>query len=88
MALSGVFFYTLNQAIGFYSLHITDLGGAVLIHLFGACFGLACSKALGRKEWHNKPELHVISRNSILIAIIGTLFLVTYFPSFNGLFAY
>lgn len=51
MALSGVFFYTLNQAIAFYSLGTSDLGGAVLIHLFGACFGLACAKALGRKEW-------------------------------------
>lgn len=58
-----------------------------MIHLFGACYGLAASFALGRKEWVIEPHTTAFSRHSILYAIIGTLFLISYFPSFNGLLA-
>jgi ammonium transporter Rh len=47
MALFEVLFYCLNAQIAVY-LFITDIGGSMIIHTFGAFFGLAVSKALAR----------------------------------------
>lgn len=47
MALFEVFFYCLNAQIAV-NLLIIDVGGSMVIHTFGAFFGLAVSKALAR----------------------------------------
>ena len=43
MAIWELFFYTLNEHIGIAEIQVTDIGGSMIIHLFGAVFGLAVS---------------------------------------------
>jgi ammonium transporter Rh len=56
---------------------LTDIGGTYLDHMFGAYFGLSISLVLGKPpaepEMGNSPDI---------FALIGTLFLWIYWPSF------
>jgi len=82
VAIFEVIFYNVNENIGL-ELGISDVGGSYVIHMFGAYFGLACSKVLspasssGRSD--NAPVYH-----SDLFAMIGTIYLWMYWPSFNA----
>ena len=42
MASIQIFFYTLNKAIIEYAFKASDYGGSMVIHVFGAYFGLVC----------------------------------------------
>ena len=63
-------------------LGIVDVGGSIVVHTFGAYFGLAASKMYGqpRNEKHNASEYH-----SDMFAMIGTLFLVKFHVHFDFL---
>lgn len=82
-------FFTLNAVVLFEVLYVADIGGAMTIHMFGAYFGLAATyffepkKALAHSEGKDGGNY-----NSQLIAMIGTVFLWMYWPSFNGILAY
>lgn len=63
---------------------VADLGGSMVIHSFGAFFGLACSFALSfRKKILGTKNLGDSYTNNT-IAMVGTVFLWMYWPSFNG----
>lgn len=70
----------------FVPMGATDAGGAMIIHAFGAYFGLAATWRIAR----DKPEVgaeHVkngANYNSNLTSMIGTLFLWIMWPSFNA----
>lgn len=87
IALFEVVFFSVNEQISFL-LGISDIGGSMVIHTFGACFGLACSLAQfhGRPECKNHPDA-AAGYQSDLFAMIGTIFLFLYWPSFNGALA-
>lgn len=75
--------YALNEQIGIY-LGAADAGGAIGIHTFGAAFGLACAMFAS-------PSLVTIGHardkavyHSDVFALIGTLVLFVFFPSFNA----
>ncbi len=55
------------------------------MHLFEALFGLAVSKVLNLKGVNSYKESSVY--HSDMFALIGTLFLWAFYPSFNGLLA-
>ncbi|RNA27200.1 Rh type B glyco [Brachionus plicatilis] len=59
-----------------------DTGNSLYVHTFGAYFGIAVAKALHNKEI--KSEKEGSSYNSDIFAMIGTLFLWLYWPSFNS----
>jgi len=65
-----------------------DTGGTILIHCFGAMFGFGVSWMLGHKEEHGmtrrKDFSEEANHNTNLMALLGTLFLWCYYPSFNG----
>jgi ammonium transporter Rh len=85
MAFIEVPLYAINFYIVMHYLKITDVGGSITIHVFGAYFGLAVSAMLGKptNEKDNKSMYH-----SDLFSMIGTLFLWLYWPSFNAYYAY
>lgn len=79
-------FFTLNAVIVFEIFHVVDIGGALTIHMFGAYFGLAASFFFERKKAiEDEKKRNGGNYNSQLIAMIGTLFLFIYWPSFNGI---
>merc|ERR1719440_698853 len=59
--------------------NIADCGGTIIIHVFGAYFGLAASFALGAA---GNEDLNGSSYNSDLFSLIGTVFLWLFWPSF------
>ena len=78
-------FYCLNEAIIMEIFKVLDIGGSMVIHTFGAYFGLAASfffkptKAIEDKNKNNSG-----SYITNMVAMVGTLFLFMYWPSFNA----
>ena len=72
----GVFeivFYALNEKILGHKLHVTDVGGSMVIHAFGAYFGLAVTRAISNEDTEEENEKEGSSYNSDLFAMIGRL---------------
>ncbi|KAG7385776.1 hypothetical protein PHYBOEH_008902 [Phytophthora boehmeriae] len=83
MTFFELIFYAINEYILIETLHVADPGGSMVIHAFGAFFGLAVSIMLGVPS--EEEQVHNISQyNSDMFAMIGTLFLWMYWPSFNS----
>ncbi len=80
-----VFFYAINQAICFKIFKVSDVGGSMTIHAFGAYFGVITSFFYQPKEAiEDKHALGMSNYLSDLVSMTGTLFLFVYWPSFNG----
>jgi len=79
-------FYGLNAAIGFNIIGSTDMGGSMFIHAFGAYYGLAATYFFQGKRAEASKNAKS-DYNSEVCALIGTLFLWMYYPSFNGALA-
>ncbi|XP_049795388.1 ammonium transporter Rh type B [Schistocerca nitens] len=77
---------TANEHLGVSVLKAVDAGGSMYVHVFGAYFGLAASLVLGhgRALRKNSAELEGASYNSDLFAMVATIFLWCFWPSFNG----
>jgi ammonium transporter Rh len=72
-------FYSFNNHLIVTWYHLVDPGGTVIIHCFGAYFGLAAAYML------KKPETSgAVGKYADMFAFIGTLFLWIYWPSFVG----
>jgi ammonium transporter Rh len=86
MGLVQIVGYTLNEQIVYGLVGVFDAGGSTAIHTFGAYFGLTVSLIISKVVApKSKPET---SYNSNIFAMIGTLFLWMFWPSFNaGFFA-
>eukprot|EP00026_Physarum_polycephalum_P002866 Phypoly_transcript_02875.p1 GENE.Phypoly_transcript_02875~~Phypoly_transcript_02875.p1 ORF type:complete len:834 (-),score=168.92 Phypoly_transcript_02875:78-2579(-) len=77
-----VFFYSLNEAISL-KMEIADIGGSMVIHVFGAFFGLAASKVLTPKSARGNRDNAAVYHADIF-SMIGTVFLWIFWPSFNA----
>ncbi|KAK9829438.1 hypothetical protein WJX72_005875 [[Myrmecia] bisecta] len=80
--------YAVNMHLVFVSFNALDVGGSVSIHAFGAYYGLAASLMLGRGQ--RLPPSHPKNNSSYttdVFAMIGTLFLWIFWPSFIGALA-
>jgi len=96
LACIEIIFYALNEAIGVTIFKAVDMGGSMYVHTFGAYFGLAAAYFIrptkarcdpDSQEFRDNTALNGASYNSNLLAMIGTLFLWMYWPSFNGALA-
>lgn len=84
LSISEALFYALNKVfIVFGLLKAEDVGGTITIHMFGAFFGLAASKALGPQEKESASN-NAASRVSDVFSLVGTTLLWVYWPSFVG----
>jgi ammonium transporter Rh len=77
--------YGLNRAIILEIFKANDAGGSMIIHVFGASFGLAASLFYQKKAAiEDKDKMDNGNYLSDVISMIGTLFLFCYWPSFNA----
>ena len=83
LATIEIVFYSLNASICVNQLEAVDVGGSMYVHTFGAYFGIAASLAMTPRPAHSDPK-NTSGYFSNLFAMIGTLFLWMYWPSFNG----
>ena len=86
MATIELIFYSLNNVIGYNLLQAIDIGGSIYIHTFGAYFGLAVAYFSSNKNAFNHKN-NSSNYVSNLIAMVGTVFLWMYWPSFNAAMA-
>uniref|UniRef100_A0A8C3B2E8 Rh family C glycoprotein n=1 Tax=Cyclopterus lumpus TaxID=8103 RepID=A0A8C3B2E8_CYCLU len=61
-----------------------DAGGSMVIHTFGAYYGLSISWMLYRPNLNQSDRLQGSVYHSDVFAMIGTLFLWMFWPSFNS----
>jgi ammonium transporter Rh len=84
--------YAGNEILGATYFQAVDMGGSIFVHTFGAYFGLALSRTISKAKVDDKGELvdherNTSTRTSDMFAMVGTLFLWMYWPSFNGALA-
>ncbi|XP_049875416.1 ammonium transporter Rh type B [Pectinophora gossypiella] len=90
-----LFIAIVETAIGCANLYLVvdvlkaaDAGGSIAIHTFGAYFGLGVSLAFRKKAAqdaaNNPVSLNAPSYTSDVTAMIGSIFLWIYWPSFNS----
>uniref|UniRef100_A0A1B6EAQ8 Ammonium transporter AmtB-like domain-containing protein n=1 Tax=Clastoptera arizonana TaxID=38151 RepID=A0A1B6EAQ8_9HEMI len=72
--------FCVNEKIG-HNFQVTDAGDSIFVHVFGAYFGLAVSQVLGKPR---QTDLEGSSYTSDLFAMIGSVFLWLFWPSFNA----
>ncbi len=70
IAFLEIIFYSANEAINVYVYEAADVGGSMIIHTFGAYFGLACSIPLFRKKAKDHQRNSSVY-HSDLFAMIG-----------------
>eukprot|EP00045_Choanoeca_perplexa_P008934 m.84290 g.84290 ORF g.84290 m.84290 type:complete len:482 (-) comp14682_c0_seq4:146-1591(-) len=91
MVIFELIFFSLSESIGVLEFEAVDMGGSIFVHMFGAYFGLGVSKFLGNVSPKRVPYrdhiFNTSTRTSDLFAMIGTLFLFLFWPSFNGALA-
>lgn len=86
MALLEVVVYGVNEYVLVDHLGVNDIGGSLIIHTFGAYFGLAVSIMNWKRGLKDNPKEGSVY-HSDLFSMIGTLFLWLFWPSFNGALA-
>lgn len=75
-------FYAINEMLVYLAFGAVDAGGTFIIHAFGTYFGLSLSIVIGQKcKGVKQPET---SHKNALFAMVGTVFLWMYWPSFNA----
>ncbi|KAG7481732.1 ammonium transporter Rh type C 2 [Solea senegalensis] len=84
VTLFGITLFAVEEYIILSLLHCRDAGGSMVIHAFGGYYGLAISWVLYRPKLHQSSRLNGSVYHSDMFAMIGTLFLWMYWPSFNS----
>lgn len=87
LTLFGVTLYAVEEYIILDLLHVRDAGGSMVIHTFGAYYGLTISWVLYRPFLSQSNHLQRSVYHSDVFAMIGTLFLWMFWPSFNSAIA-
>eukprot|EP00074_Homo_sapiens_P082893 XP_016857348.1 ammonium transporter Rh type B isoform X5 [Homo sapiens] len=67
-----------------FATQVRDAGGSMTIHTFGAYFGLVLSRVLYRPQLEKSKHRQGSVYHSDLFAMIGTIFLWIFWPSFNA----
>ena len=85
LTIFGLVFYALNEAIGVSQLKVVDMGGSMFVHTFGALYGIGASITRGRgRDIGLEPKPNDTSDT---FAMLGSIFLWMFWPSFNGALA-
>ncbi|PWA27719.1 ammonium transporter Rh type A [Gambusia affinis] len=87
MTILEITIFSINEHLVANILHANDVGASMIIHAFGAYFGLAVARVLYRPGLRNGHENDGSVYHSDLFAMIGTVFLWMFWPSFNSAIA-
>ncbi|XP_038606792.1 ammonium transporter Rh type A [Tachyglossus aculeatus] len=87
MAIMEITVFASNEHLVAEKLQAQDTGASMIIHAFGAYFGLAVAIVLYRPNLEREPENKASVYHSDLFAMIGTIFLWMFWPSFNSAIA-
>ncbi|XP_052003224.1 ammonium transporter Rh type B-like [Xyrauchen texanus] len=84
MSIFEVTLFAVNEHILIGILKINDAGGSMTIHTFGAYFGLMVTRVLYRPNLDKSKHRNSSVYHSDLFAMIGTIYLWMFWPSFNS----
>ncbi|XP_062840584.1 ammonium transporter Rh type A [Anolis carolinensis] len=87
MTILEITVFACNEHLVVNVLEATDIGASMTIHAFGAYFGLAVARVIYRPGLRNGHKNEDSTYHSDLFAMIGTLFLWLFWPSFNSAIA-
>lgn len=87
MCLLEITTFTINEHLVVEKLEASDIGASMTIHAFGAYFGLAVARVLYRPGLRNGHDNEGSVYHSDLFAMIGTVYLWMFWPSFNSAIA-
>lgn len=85
MGIIEIAVFAANEYFQLQFLRVADAGGSIVVHSFGAYFGLAVSFMLRPKKGENVagPQEGPTYQSDIF-AMLGSIFLWIYWPSFNS----
>ncbi|XP_041649320.1 ammonium transporter Rh type B [Cheilinus undulatus] len=84
MAMFEVTLFAVNEFILLTLLGVKDAGGSMTIHTFGAYFGLMVTRVLYRPNLDKSKHKNCSVYHSDMFAMIGTIYLWMFWPSFNS----
>uniref|UniRef100_A0A8C5DWH9 Ammonium transporter AmtB-like domain-containing protein n=1 Tax=Gouania willdenowi TaxID=441366 RepID=A0A8C5DWH9_GOUWI len=84
LTLFGITLFAVEEYIILDLIHAKDAGGSMVIHTFGGYYGLSISWMLYRPNLDQSNRLQSSVYHSDVFAMIGTLFLWMFWPSFNS----
>ncbi|XP_057367148.1 ammonium transporter Rh type B-like isoform X1 [Daphnia carinata] len=83
MVICEVFIFAANEYISLDILKISDVGVSMLVHVFGAYFGLMVSCVL-RNNRPEKESVCITLPTPDLFSVMGTIFLWLFWPTLNA----
>lgn len=85
MAFFEIIIFQVNEWIGLSKLIVADVGGSIFVHVFGAYFGISVGRMIHNAKDLDKAHSKESSvYHSDIFAMIGTIFLWLFWPSFNS----
>lgn len=87
MTLLEITTFCINEHLVVGIIKASDVGASMTIHAFGAYFGLAVARVLYRPALRNGHENDGSVYHSDMFAMIGTVYLWMFWPSFNSAIA-
>ncbi|NXE28673.1 RHBGB protein, partial [Ardeotis kori] len=84
LTLLGVTLFTLNEYILLGLMGVSDSGGSLTVHTFGAYFGLMVSRILHQPHRDKRKEQQDTGCQPDVFAVVGTIYLWIFWPSFTS----
>ncbi|NXF53923.1 RHBGB protein, partial [Oceanites oceanicus] len=84
LTLLGVTLFTLNEYILLSLMGVSDSGGSLTVHTFGAYFGLMVSRILHQPHMDKRKQQQDTGHQPDFFAVVGTIYLWIFWPSFTS----
>ncbi|NXN93304.1 RHBG protein, partial [Rhinopomastus cyanomelas] len=84
LALLGVPLFTLNEYLLLRLMGVSDSGGSLTVHTFGAYLGLAVSRVLHQPRRDTRTEQQDVGQQPDIFAVVGTVSLWVFWPGFTS----
>ncbi|XP_065713671.1 ammonium transporter Rh type B [Patagioenas fasciata] len=84
LTLLGVTLFSLNEYILLSLMGVSDSGGSLTVHAFGAYFGLMVSRILHQSQMDKRKEQQDVGPLSDVFAVVGTIYLWIFWPGFSS----